>query len=297
MATAPLPDWSRAGAAEPSRARGADAVAGRRATAARFADRRRRPPTAVPARPAGPSPAAACCPSWHRERAAGGGRPAAAGARARPDAGAARRAGAERAGAAGDRPEFAAVFGPGSRAEQPICGMIGGRPLRGPDRPAGGHRGRGAGRRPQEQPHAAGRRSRRARSPICASSPPTGRCWRRSIPAAGPRGPALDRGAAARRDSGALLDRHAPGPQAPLDAAGWRNLLSDGTRRHVHSLGTASESVHGREPDLRHRLRAGRAEVEHARAGRFLGRVVRPVQDDRPAPRGAGRRARRQGRR
>jgi ATP-dependent helicase/nuclease subunit A len=30
-----------------------------------------------------------------------------------------------------DRPEFAAVFGPGSRAEQPICGTIGGRPLLG----------------------------------------------------------------------------------------------------------------------------------------------------------------------
>ena len=30
-----------------------------------------------------------------------------------------------------DRPEFASVFGPGSRAEQPICGTIGGRPLLG----------------------------------------------------------------------------------------------------------------------------------------------------------------------
>ena len=30
-----------------------------------------------------------------------------------------------------DRREFAAVFGPGSRAEQPICGTIGGRPLLG----------------------------------------------------------------------------------------------------------------------------------------------------------------------
>ena len=163
-------------------------------------------------------------PDLAAERAAGGGGAAAHGRRARPAAGPARRARRAASWRCSTRPEFAAVFGPGSRAEQPICGTIGGRPIVGqidrlvvtPDEVLVVDL--------QEQPPAAGRCRARRPSATCASSPPTVPCWRSSIRAAGsgracsgPRCPGWTR--FRRRCSTAMR-------RTRLDVAGWRNLLS-----------------------------------------------------------------------
>ena len=205
---------------DPPTGRGrAPTTARARAVAAEASRRRDSPPArtpgAVPARPARPPPAAAA--AGPRAGASGRRRPSRLLAGTRPRARRPQRARSSRprCSTSSTRPEFAALFGPGSRAEQAICGTVGGRPMVGPDRPARGHAGRGPGGRPT-RPTA----SRRPRWPRHARGLPRQLAAYRALlqqlyPAAGVRcGPALDRGAAAGRVPAELLDRHAPGPRA-----------------------------------------------------------------------------------
>ena len=96
-----------------------------------------------------------------------------------------------------DLPDARPLFGPGSMAEAPITGTIGGDDDRRPDRPSRRRRADGVRRRLQDQPAAAGRRRRDA----AGLSAPDGRLPRPfAAPLPGAKGgllPALDRRAAA----------------------------------------------------------------------------------------------------
>ena len=150
---------------------------------------------------------------------------------------------AERAGLLA-RPELAAVFGPGSRAEQPICGVVGGRAVVGQIDRLVVTRTRCWSSTQEQPPAAAHGADAQPGRPICGSSPPTAPLLRRSIPAAasgrpcsGPRRRASTRSC---RTCSTAMRRHGAST-APLDADGSRNLLSMAPDARERSSGTASE--------------------------------------------------------
>ena len=251
-----LPDWiTRPVPGETVRRTSTCAVPARRAATASNGRRI----AGDPAGTARPQATAAAAGSGTRG-AAGGGEPAAGGNGRGVGAERARRAGGERAGPAG-----AGRVRRGVRPGQPGGAgdlrhrrrTAGGRP----DRPAGDHRGRGAGGRLQEQPTPAGRAWPRCPRAYLRQLAAYRALLRQLYPGRRVRAaPAVDRGAAARSRSRTSCSTATP-PDAALTPPDRRHLLSLVSSTARTRSRAAAETAHGPEPDLRHRLRAGRAQV------------------------------------
>jgi hypothetical protein len=90
-----------------------------------------------------------------------------------------------------------------------------------------------------------------------------------------------------------LLEAHKPGLMAGRKA--WAAEPLPAQQRRLDCRTRSQEHRHGHQDRHRRQLPGGRPRIRHARAGRFLGGLVRPVQDDRARARGDQRRARRAG--
>ena len=182
---APPPAWLGQHGCRPSRrSRSAQPVARRRGRRAGrdLAGPWRAPPGAVPARPARPSSCCSCCRSCRPPTRAAGARALSgrAGARDLPRPQRARARG-RGAGACWPMPGSAALCsGREARAEQPICGIVGGQCDPRPDRPAGRDRATRSCCVDHKSNRAPPAAAERAPTPISASSRPTGRCSSRS---------------------------------------------------------------------------------------------------------------------
>ena len=231
-----------------------------------------------------------CCPDLPPEERAGGGRALSRARGRRLAAGGARRGAGARSRRSSTHAGFAPIFAPGSRAEVAVMGEL---TVRGRQRQVTGKidrlavtRRRGADRRLQDQPAGARLARRRCRRPMSCSWRSTARCCSRSIPAG--------------RSSAALLFTEAPrlialpaagdGCRAcPTHAGVTQDLLERSaahTTTYQRELEFRKDALHGHRQGRQQQLPDRRARRRRAGRRRFLGRMVRSLQDDRSVARG-----------